>query len=146
MLSRNFHQGDTSEFLGGSFLVESKADLEKAAATIPGASAVRENDGPAGGFIVTFKDPDNIPCNLVWGLAAKPPKAEDVPTMNFPVEKPRKGEFRRLASIVHSAICVLVLIPLPIYVQIRAEALARLQAGTLRSVGIRQSISPLVSI
>lgn len=89
-------QGDKSEFLGGTFLVETREDLERASQLIPGASEVLPDDGPAGGFIVTFKDPDGLPCNLVWGLAAKQvPEDDNLPVVNYPVVKPRLGEFRR---------------------------------------------------
>jgi len=88
-------QGEKSEFLGGTFLVETKADLERASQTLPEASELQPA-GPAGGFLVTFRDPDGILGNLVWGLDAKPIKTDDtVPVVNFPIEKPRKGEFRR---------------------------------------------------
>ena len=89
-------QGKTSEFLGGVFLVESRDDLERASAQIPGASEVMPYDGPAGGFWVTLKDPDDLPVNLVWGLKASFDRSSgETPAVNFPKTKPRKGEFRR---------------------------------------------------
>lgn len=88
-------QGDKAEFLGGAFLVESKADLEKAR-SLPGASDI-VSAGPAGGLMITFRDPDGIPVNLVWGLEERSPKLspKEVPDINYPVQKIRKGEFRR---------------------------------------------------
>lgn len=62
---------------------------------IPGASELVPA-GPAGGYLVSFRDPDNLPCNLVWGLEERTSTAEtSTPTINYPVHKPRKGEFRR---------------------------------------------------
>ena len=84
-----------AEFLGGAFLVETKADLEKARA-LPGATDIVPA-GPAGGLMITFRDPDNIPMSLVWGLEERKPKTnpKEVPDINYPVQKIRKGEFRR---------------------------------------------------
>lgn len=65
---------------------------------IPDATEVRSG-GPAGGHLVTFHDPDGIACNLVWGLDPKSIEEDHtVPAVNFPTEKPRKGEFRRYAT------------------------------------------------
>jgi len=75
--------------------VETKEDLERASSLLPEASKLLPA-GPAGGYLVTFRDPDGIRGNLVWGLEGK--SVEDdmgVPKVNFPIEKPRKGEFRR---------------------------------------------------
>lgn len=89
-------QGNESAFLGGTFLVETREDLERASKLIPGATEVLPDDGPAGGFIVTFKDPDGLPCNLVWGLDVRQvPGDNNLPAVNYPVVKPRLGEFRR---------------------------------------------------
>lgn len=84
-----------AEFLGGAFLVETKADLEKARA-LPGATDIVPA-GPAGGLMITFRDPDDIPMSLVWGLEERKPKTtpKEVPDINYPVQKIRKGEFRR---------------------------------------------------
>lgn len=102
-------QGD-DEFLGGAFLLESKAELERAAQVIPGASQVHSYDGPSGGYAVTFKDPDGFPTTLVWGLTDKKPKLDEeaIPDVNFPnpKQKPRKGQFRRYVrkrGIAHPA-------------------------------------------
>lgn len=81
------------EFLGGAFLVETKADLEKARA-LPGATDIVPA-GPAGGLMITFRDPDDIPMRLVWGLDQRQPGKDQVPDINYPVQKIRKGEFRR---------------------------------------------------
>ena len=61
----------------------------------PGASEVTENEGPAGEYLVTLRDPDAVPVDLVWGLAAKPKAEDDIAPVNFPSDKPRKGQFRR---------------------------------------------------
>ncbi|GMK56149.1 hypothetical protein CspeluHIS016_0212050 [Cutaneotrichosporon spelunceum] len=87
--------GETSHFLGGTFLVETKADLERASDLIPGATKLLPAS-PTGDLLVTFRDPDGLPCNLVWGLPDREiiiQTAAD--TINYPVQKPRKGEFRR---------------------------------------------------
>ncbi|BEJ16609.1 hypothetical protein CspHIS471_0600100 [Cutaneotrichosporon sp. HIS471] len=87
--------GETSAFLGGTFLVETKADLERASDLIPGATKLLPAS-PAGGFLVTFQDPDGLPCNLVWGLPEREIVIQPSPdAVNYPVQKPRKGEFRR---------------------------------------------------
>jgi len=94
-------QGETSEFLGGTFLVETKEDLEKASRTLPQATGLLPA-GPAGGYMVSFRDPDNIPVNLCWGLEEREVPApesnkvtEKVAEVNYPLTKQRKGEFRR---------------------------------------------------
>jgi hypothetical protein len=60
---------DVDEFGGAALVVESKEDLERAAATIPGATEVHEMVGaPGGGLRVSFRDPvDGFPFHLVWG-------------------------------------------------------------------------------
>lgn len=47
--------------------------------------------------MVTFRDPDNLPCNLVWGLDAPQSTqvGDAVPVFNYPTFKPRKGVFQR---------------------------------------------------
>lgn len=62
-------EGDTCEFGGAAFVVESMGDLEHASQSLPGASKVYELDqAPGGGFAVTFKDPvDGFPFHLVYG-------------------------------------------------------------------------------
>lgn len=62
-------EGDTNEFGGAAFVVESKEDLEYASQTLPGATGVYElGEAPGGGFGVTFKDPvDGFPFHLVYG-------------------------------------------------------------------------------
>lgn len=75
--------------------MESKDDLIRASEIVPGASKL-QSAGPAGGFLVTFEDPDGIPCNLVWGMQEREVGGEEqLPVVNYPREKPRKGEFRR---------------------------------------------------
>ena len=46
--------------------------------------------------MVSFHDPDHLPCHLVWGLQERSSGDEyPLPLFNFPTEKPRKGTFRR---------------------------------------------------
>ena len=62
-------KSDVDEFGAVAFVVESEADLELAAKTLPGASEIYELvDAPGGGKCVTFKDPvDGFLFHLVFG-------------------------------------------------------------------------------
>ena len=66
-------KGQDNAFGGGAFVVESRADLEYAARTIPTASKIHELvDTPGGGECVTIKDPvDGWPLHLVYGQEQK---------------------------------------------------------------------------
>ncbi len=75
--------------------METKQDLERASLLIPGATKLLPAS-PLGGYLVTFHDPDGLPCSLVWGLPDREISGQTgVDTINYPVEKPRKGQFRR---------------------------------------------------
>lgn len=89
-------QAEKSEYMGGAFLVESKEDLELATKLIPGASKLHAA-GPAGGYRVTFQDPDGSPVNLVWGIEETGPNKSSIstPASNHPLDKPRLGTFVR---------------------------------------------------
>ncbi|KAB8235781.1 uncharacterized protein BDW43DRAFT_298802 [Aspergillus alliaceus] len=51
-------QGNTNEFGGAAFAVETQEDLEYASQTLPGATGIYELDrAPGGGLAVTFRDP-----------------------------------------------------------------------------------------
>ncbi|MCJ1458505.1 hypothetical protein MMC28_008878 [Mycoblastus sanguinarius] len=85
-------KGQDNAFGGGAFVVESRADLEYAARTIPTASKIHELvDTPGGGECVTIKDPvDGWPLHLVYGQEQKEvsePHSER--EYNFPLEKHR---------------------------------------------------------
>ncbi|MCJ1302972.1 hypothetical protein MMC08_005777, partial [Hypocenomyce scalaris] len=88
-----------SRFGGAAYLVESHSELVRAA-TIPGASPIRELDAPGGGEIVTLTDPVGHQVHLIWGqretAAATPPPQLAKLVVNFEDSKPRVGTFQRL--------------------------------------------------
>ena len=60
-------KGSEKKFLGGTFVVESYQELEKAT-KLPDASEIKEmKDAPGGGYIVTVHDPNGFPVNLIFG-------------------------------------------------------------------------------
>jgi hypothetical protein len=81
---------DIDEFGGAAFVVESKDDLERAAETIPGASAVHEmEDAPGGGLRVTFLDPvDGFPFHLVWGQQERSGREQEASEDELPNGNP----------------------------------------------------------
>lgn len=83
------------EFLGGTFAVESYQDLEKAQKLL-GGEIEEMKDAPGGGHILTLKDPEGFPVNLIYGQ--EPAERGQAPpnlVVNFEMEKPRKREFQR---------------------------------------------------
>lgn len=89
------------KYLGGSFEVESRADLEKVL-KLPGATVLTDGieemkDAPGGGYIVTIADPEGFLVNFIYGQAevkeerAKPAKLQ----FNDEVDKPRQKAFQR---------------------------------------------------
>ncbi|KAI1431049.1 trihydroxytoluene oxygenase [Xylaria sp. CBS 124048] len=86
------------KFLGGTFLVETYEDLERAA-KLPGSSDIQNlEEAPGGGSLVTVYDPEGFPVNLIHGQAARVPVPEEQPSQlayNFENEKPRVREFLR---------------------------------------------------
>lgn len=89
-----------AQFLGGSWLVATEADLE-VASMLAGA---RKNGGivslssrPGGGRQVTIEDPDGFPINLIYGQkSVEPLPGPDTKLVNFPHTKPRPvGKFQR---------------------------------------------------
>jgi len=89
-------KGPEKKFLGGSWVVESYEDLEKAR-KLPEATEIEKlTDAPGGGFRITFKDPEGFPMNLVYGQ--EPAETGKLPTKlvyNFENEKTRVGAFQR---------------------------------------------------
>lgn len=90
--------GSEKKFLGGTFEVESYADLEKAAqlhgASKEGIQAL--HDAPGGGHMLTVYDPAGFPLNLMHGQ--QPAPTGDLPEKiltNFEVEKSRVKRFNR---------------------------------------------------
>ncbi|PKS08385.1 hypothetical protein jhhlp_005329 [Lomentospora prolificans] len=88
-----------SKFGGGAYEVESRAELEKAAA-LPGASPIAKLDAPGGGEVVTLTDPIGFNVFLVYGQTSKEPEAPELSRLvvNYEDEKPRKGEFHRFKT------------------------------------------------
>ncbi|RFU34063.1 hypothetical protein B7463_g2297, partial [Scytalidium lignicola] len=102
------------KFLGGAFLVETMAELEKAE-KIPGAGKITKlDDAPGGGFLLTIIDPEGFPINLLYGQVPKeelsyPPNL----IYNYESEKPRVRSFQRFApgpaavhKLGHFGLCV----------------------------------------
>ncbi|KAG4431207.1 hypothetical protein IFR05_013314 [Cadophora sp. M221] len=91
-------KGDEPKFLGGTFTVESYADLERAS-KMPNASIIQQLDhAPGGGQLVTIYDPGNFPINLIFGQnLSDGNKHEGFPTLLFNTEKEkaRLGAFQR---------------------------------------------------
>lgn len=92
-------QSDTgrSYFGGAAFVVETRAELEKAAAHSSSNGQIATLDGPAGGECCILTDPCG---HKVWLIHGWREKAQDPPglprlTFNFEDEKPRKGSFQR---------------------------------------------------
>ncbi|KAI0398036.1 trihydroxytoluene oxygenase [Xylariaceae sp. FL0594] len=104
------------EFLGGTFVVESSADLARAA-RLPGSSDIQELvNSPGGGFFITVRDPEGFPINLICGQQEREPLPEEQPkklVYNFENEKPRVREFLRfkpgpaaIHKLGHYGLCV----------------------------------------
>ncbi|KAH8162357.1 hypothetical protein CIB48_g5899 [Xylaria polymorpha] len=104
------------KFLGGTFLVESYEDLERAA-KLPGSSDVQKLvDAPGGGFFVTVYDPEGFPMSLIYGQEEREASEDEQPkklVYNFENEKPRVREFLRFKpgpaavhKLGHYGLCV----------------------------------------
>ncbi|GFG23267.1 metapyrocatechase 2 [Aspergillus udagawae] len=107
-------KGAEKEFLGGTFEVESYQDLQRAA-NLPTGSAIQElKDAPGGGFMVTVKDPEGFPINLIYGQSpAAPGEYPSKLVVNYESDKPRIRHFQRFVSgpaavhkLGHFGLCV----------------------------------------
>ncbi|KAK5107031.1 hypothetical protein LTR62_001920 [Meristemomyces frigidus] len=113
-----YAQRGPKQFLGGTFEVESLAELEKAT-QIPGASPEGIIDlaavgAPGGGKMLTLLDPEGFAINLLHGQ--EPAPKGDFPTkviVNDEVEKPRVRKFNRFTpgpaavhKLGHYGLCV----------------------------------------
>ncbi|KAL1795477.1 hypothetical protein ACET3X_005701 [Alternaria dauci] len=98
-------------YLGGAWVVDSASELQKAA-RMPGATEIRDIDGPGGGKVVSVHDPNGMFVHFVHGQALReaPPEGSvprhetTNPVPNRALTKPRKGDFRRFTlgpSSVH---------------------------------------------
>lgn len=89
------------KYLGGTFEVESREDLEKVI-KVPGATVLSHGieemtDAPGRGYIVTIADPEGFPVNFVWGQAEikEERTAPEKIVLNYETEKPRQKAFQR---------------------------------------------------
>jgi hypothetical protein len=92
-----YAQKGPKQFLGGTFEVESYADLEKAAA-LPNATGpiTKLEDAPGGGSMVSLVDPEGFPLNLIYGQTpVEAGKQMNKLVLNYEIEKPRVREFQR---------------------------------------------------
>ncbi|KAK5136531.1 hypothetical protein LTR08_002875 [Meristemomyces frigidus] len=106
--------GPEKAFLGGTYEVESYAELEKAA-RIEGASGILDlSDAPGGGHMVTLRDPEGFAINVMFGQteAAKGAFPEKV-LLNDESAKPRVRKFNRYTpgpaavhKLGHYGLCV----------------------------------------
>ncbi|PYH80332.1 trihydroxytoluene oxygenase [Aspergillus uvarum CBS 121591] len=102
------------KFLGGTYEVESYADLERAS-QLPTGSAIHELiDAPGGGHMVTVIDPEGFPVNLMYGQQpATPGVYPENLIFNTETEKPRMRRFQRFVEgpapvhkLGHYGLCV----------------------------------------
>lgn len=102
------------KFLGGTFEVESYADLDKAA-LLPGAGAIEElHDAPGGGYLLTLHDPEGFPVNLLYGQTpAEKGQLPEKIIYNDEADKPRVRKFNRFSpgpaavhKLGHYGLCV----------------------------------------
>jgi hypothetical protein len=83
-------------FLGGTFEVESREDLEKASQLNGGSPIEPLSGAPGGGFLVTVHDPEGMPISFIHGQ--EPGTAGVAPEpliVNTETDKPRKRRFHR---------------------------------------------------
>ena len=83
-------------------MYNSKTQLQVAdnvcrAANLPTGSPIQEmRDAPGGGFMVTVKDPEGFPINLVYGQSpAAPGEYPPKLVVNYESDKPRVRHFQR---------------------------------------------------
>ncbi|KAJ1326983.1 catechol 2,3-dioxygenase [Microdochium nivale] len=109
-----FAQKGPKKFLGGTFEVESYADLEKAA-RLQGAGPIEElTEAPGGGHLVTVIDPEGFPVCFMHGQ--KPAEVGQLPhklIINYEGDKPRARQFQRFREgpaavhkLGHYGLCV----------------------------------------
>ncbi|KAJ4292806.1 hypothetical protein N0V90_009469 [Kalmusia sp. IMI 367209] len=109
-----YAQEGEKKFLGGTFEVESYAELEKAS-KLPNASPIQSlHDAPGGGHLVTIPDPGGFPINLISGQTPFPAgPMPSILTTNYEAHKPRVAAFQRFTpgpaavhKLGHYGLCV----------------------------------------
>jgi catechol 2,3-dioxygenase-like lactoylglutathione lyase family enzyme len=109
-----YAQQGEKKFLGGTFEVESYAELEKAA-RLPSAGKIEElTEAPGGGHMVTLIDPEGFPINLIYGQTPAPGGPfPEILAANYETEKPRVAKFQRFKpgpaavhKLGHYGLCV----------------------------------------
>ncbi|KKZ68080.1 hypothetical protein EMCG_06292 [[Emmonsia] crescens] len=109
-----YAQKGPKKFLGGTFEVESYAELERAA-QLPDAGQIEKlQNAPGGGWLVSLTDPEGFPLNLIYGQT--PVEADKLPEkliVNYEVEKTRERMFQRFQTgpaathkLGHYGLCV----------------------------------------
>ena len=114
-----YAQQGPKKYLGGTFLVESYADLEKVL-QLPGAKDIGNGiqemtAAPGRGFIVSISDPEGFPVNFLYGQHPRE-QTEAMPAKlvtNYEAEKPRVRQFQRFEpgpaavhKLGHFGLCV----------------------------------------
>lgn len=111
-----YAQQGEKKFLGGTFEVESYAELEKAE-KVPGAGKIEDlskSGAPGGGYLLTLHDPEGFPINLLYGQEkVEMGQVPEVLQMNYEVQKPRVARFQRFKAgpaavhkLGHYGLCV----------------------------------------
>jgi hypothetical protein len=87
----------SSYFGGAAYVVDSSEELQRAASLESCTGPIRDLEGPAGGKVLTLKDPAGHLVHLIhsWQEKAAEPLDLERLTINFEDEKPRKGKFQR---------------------------------------------------
>lgn len=103
-------------FLGGTFSVASREELEKAAAHPSATGPIFEvgDSAPGGGWMVTLRDPEGFPVNLIWGqTAVERREFPEKVILNDETDKPRVRKFNRFTTgpaavhkLGHYGLCV----------------------------------------
>jgi len=113
-----YAQKGPKKYLGGTFEVESREDLEKVL-KLPGVEVTSNGieeltDSPGGGFIASIIDPEGFPVNFISGQKAAEPLAyPEKLLVNDESEKPRQRKFQRFEpgpaavhKLGHFGLCV----------------------------------------
>ncbi|SPO04612.1 related to 2,3-dihydroxybiphenyl-1,2-dioxygenase [Cephalotrichum gorgonifer] len=109
-----YAQKGPKKFLGGTFEVETREDLLKAAKLDGASEVISLEDAPGGGSLVTVYDMEGQPINFIHGQEAS--EAGDMPEkliVNYETDKPRKSKFQRfdegpaaVHKLGHYGLCV----------------------------------------